>query len=284
VTEVETSTAPVETRTQVPQPTVPERQLSQSALVAARIARTLAPTSVLDLSESFTLCDELGLLGISADHAPTTDTAGSGPAVKAGRWDVITCIGILEELTPEHAESLLEQMCQRADTVIVSCGPAAYFAPLNAAVRPAAAWAAGFAERGFYRRVDLDIEFAGPWTVVFERSAPLPRELVYRYEQSLALTQAELRGRGASRNNRVASGAGERATSELEAEIADLKHRLLISRDYAIGQEAELARAQADSEEVRQLLDDVYASNTWRLGSVVARPLNKLKRALGSRA
>jgi hypothetical protein len=284
VTEVETSTAPVETRTQVQRSTVHERQLSQTALVAARIVRTLAPASVLDLSESNALSEELGLLGISADHAPATDTAGAGPELKPGHWDVIACVGILEELTPEHAESLLEQMCERADTVIVSCGPAAYFAPSNATVRPAAAWAASFAERGFYRRVDLDIEFAGPWTVVFERSAPMPRELVYRYEQALALTAAELRGRSASRNNRVASGAGERAMPELEAEIADLKHRLLISRDYAIGQEAELARAQAESEEVRKLLDDVYASNTWRFGSVIARPMNKLKRALGSRA
>jgi hypothetical protein len=293
VTETETSTAPVETWAQQPAtPSGPkqDRRADHASLVAARIARALAPSSVLDLGESRTLCDQLTDLGVNAEHTPVVVGPATGgasdttPELKPGEWDLISCIGVLERLAPADAEALLEQMCQRATFVIASCGPATYFAPAETTVRPSAAWAASFAERGFFRRIDLDLEFAGPWTVVFERSALALRQVVYSYEQALATAQHDLGERVTARGPRRFGATGEKGASELEAEIAQLKHRLLVSHDYAIGQEAELARVQTEAEEVRKLLQDVYESNTWRYGSIIARPLSIVRRTLRPRA
>jgi hypothetical protein len=261
---------------------------SPAALVATRIVRVLEPKTLLEVGGNDGLSDHLREAGVTARHVPiAVDAGGSGhlPDLPVGPWDVITCVGVFETLPPQLAEALLEQICAAATTVVISCGPATYFAPEAVSLRPSAAWAAALAERGFFRRIDLDIEFAGPWTVVFERSAPTLREVVYRYEQALAGAQTEISDRSSARGPR-GSGipSSERASSELEAEVADLKHRLLISRDYAIGQEAELARAIADTEAARECLDEVYRSTTWRIGSSVIKPLFSVRRTLGPRA
>jgi hypothetical protein len=220
---------------------------------------------------------------VKTEHVSASALAGN-EKIPGGHWDVVTCLGILERLDPEQSEQLLEQISAATDTAIVSCGPAAYFAPTTPGIRPPAAWAAAFAERGFYRRTDLDFEFAGPWTVVFERGTPTVRDVVFRYEQSLATAMADLSDRSA-RFSRGAQGpfSQDPDVAELQSQLASLRHQLLVSRDAAIGQEAQVAQLLGEADTLRGRLDEVYRSNTWRMGSRLARPVGGLKRALGSR-
>ncbi len=258
-------------------------QTTLAALVAARISRTLAPSTALDIGRDDDLAQHLSAVRIETEHVtspalpsalPSEDAGADAPELPAGRWDLVTCLDVFEHLSPQAAETLIEGICQLSDRVIVSCGAAAYLAATPAPARPAAAWSAAFAERSFFRRLDLDFEFAGPWTVVFERGEPRLRDLVYRYEQQQASRLSELTARNSMRDR--SQGAGAAARSADADPVAELRREVLASRDHAIGQAAELAALQAT-------LAEVYASNTWRLGSMLTRPLGAAKRKLGAR-
>ena len=70
-----------------------------------------------------------------------------------------------------------------SDRVLLSSTPSHFDDPTHINVREPAAWAASFAERGFFRRTDVDLSFIAPWAVLFERVDVTERDLVYRYER-----------------------------------------------------------------------------------------------------
>ena len=160
--------------------------------VAERIRAVTNPSSVLDvgcarglLVQAF--CEQgVDAYGIDvSQHAIETahpDVAsrlsvGSAEQVE-GSWDLITCIEVLEHMAPVAAERAIDSMCAASDRILMSSTPSDFEEPTHINVREPAAWAASFAERGFFRRTDVDLSFLAPWTVLFERADVTRRELV----------------------------------------------------------------------------------------------------------
>ena len=143
--------------------------------------------------------------------------------------------------------------CARAsDRILLSSTPSDFSEPTHVNVREPAAWAASFAERGFFRRTDVDLSFVAPWTVLFERADLTRRDLVYRYERYAYPMRVEvLEKRVALRDAQrelqepASSEAARRSpkpTGRGYHSQPDLRHKLLTSRDHAIGAEAEAAQ------------------------------------------
>ncbi|HSY15559.1 MAG TPA: hypothetical protein VK816_06200 [Jatrophihabitantaceae bacterium] len=262
---------------------------ARAALIAARVARTLRPVTVLDFGRDDALAEQLAEIGIAVDHVTVGADADDGPLAvpeppAGASWDLVTCLDVLETLPSVRAEDVLEQAARSADRLLASYGTAIYPDTTGAAVRTPAGWAAGLAERGMFRRTDLDVEFAGPWTAVFERSAVTARDLVHRYEQALSAATGELIG--ANILHRPAGGeptpaAHSEVEAQLRREVDQLKHEALASRDFLIGAEAEVAELRAQVLRERAALAEVYSSQTWRLGARIARPLVRARQALG---
>jgi SAM-dependent methyltransferase len=284
-------------------------------MVAERVRAVTNPSSVLDVGCARGLlvhafCEQgIDAYGVDvSQHAIETahpDVAarlsvGSAEVI-VGSWDLITCIEVLEHMAPTAADQAIDSMCSASDRVLVSSTPFDFSEPTHVNVREPPAWAASFAERGFFRRTDVDLSFLAPWAVLFERADLTRRDLVYRYEQYAYPMRVEvLEKRTALRDahrkidepsdlqSRLADVQSQ--LDEVSAANLELRHNLLTSRDHAIGTEAEAAQwriryEQMDGElgEARRhladTLDMVYGSITWRVGKGIVGPFSRLRRS-----
>ena len=221
-------------------------------------------------------------------------SVGSAEEV-SGSWDLITCIEVLEHMESTAAERAIDSMCAASDRVLLSSSPGDFTEPTHVNVREPAAWAASFAERGFFRRTDVDLSFLVPWAVLFERAPLNIRDLVYRYERYAYPMRVEVLEKrralldasrkvsallDASRKVSEFEGSGDLRTrlDETNAANLDLRHKLLTSRDHAIGAEAEAGRWRVRYEQAMAELHTAYNSKTWRVGKAIVRPVARIAR------
>jgi len=270
-------------------------------MVAERIRAVTNPSAVLDVGCARgllvqALCEQgVDAYGIDVSHH-AIDTAHPNVASRlsvgsaeeiTGSWDLITCIEVLEHMAPTDAERAIDSMCAASDRVLLSSTPTNFTEPTHVNVREPAAWAASFAERGFFRRTDVDLSFLAPWAVLFERADVSTRDLVYRYEHYAYPMRVEVLEKRAALLDAYRKMASRGFQSRLDEVIAanlDLRHKLLTSRDHAIGAEAEAGEwrrrheeAVAELDETRGHLHRALTSKTWRVGRTIAYPLAKLR-------
>lgn len=295
--------------------------------VASRLQTSLAPRKTLDVGcARGLLVQALAEVGVDAYGFDVSDYAieTASPQVRdrlrvssatepiEGRWDLVTCIEVVEHMDQADALAAIDHMCAASDRVLLSSTPAHFAEPTHINVRPTADWAAFFAERGFFRRTDFDASFLAPWAILFERADLQQSALVHHYEMLLAPLRAEV-----SEKRQALLGADQERTElrrklralheqvstpdprqqrarEVMLSDADLlaNHAELVSRDSVMGLEATIANLEAElaaqidrTRTMRQRLrakteelKAVRESRTWRLGRAVTRPLGKLKR------
>jgi len=203
-----------------------------------------------------------------------------------GSWDLVTCIEVVEHMSPVDADQAIANMCAVTERVLFSSGPGDYAEPTHVNVRPPADWAAAFAERGFFRRTDVDLSFLTPWAVVFERADLDKRAVVHRYEAYAYPMRIEVLDKRAALldSHRTISALRD---AQPPSEITDLKHRLLTLRDHAIGADAavgvarvEVEAAQAETQRALAELAAVKRSQTWRTGKMILSPVAFVRRTL----
>lgn len=187
----------------------------------------------------------------------------------AGHYALVTCIEVLEHMSPGQAQQAIDRISEVTDRVLFSSSPSDHREPTHVNPRPTATWAAAFAERGLYRRTDVDLSFLTPWAVLFERADLTVHELAHRYETQHAVLSSELLEKRAAlldchrKLSEAQAGhptaaqakAHLEAQSELvrtwEAEVLDARHQLLTTRDHVVGTEAEVTRLTRDLERLR---------------------------------
>ena len=182
-------------------------------------------------------------------------------------YDLVTCIEVVEHMSPVDAQLAIDHMTAATDLVLFSSSPGDHDEPTHVNTHPTAQWAAWFAERGFFRRTDVDLSFLSPWAVLFERANLTVHVLTQRYEQQFSVVNTELmekrlallesHRRIGSLNeqleSQVSGTVAEQAAllTQWEAEVLDARHQLLTTRDHVIGLEAEVARLAVDDKRLR---------------------------------
>lgn len=166
------------------------------------------------------------------------------------RYDLVTCLDVLADLDPGDAQSGLDALCAATDRIVFASAPGTGSA--HASLAAPSDWMAAFAERGLFRRTDVTLDFWSPWTVLFERSDLQPRDLVHRYETTLAFLESEVREKRAA----LAAADGENAQrrAEVTEQLTRAEHHVLTTRDHVIGLEAEAAQLQAQVERLNRRL------------------------------
>jgi hypothetical protein len=252
--------------------------------VGLRIARILSPERVLVLSSRLSsLSDSLREQGIDVTDMHLSSFSGSeasGPesmhGLADGKWDLIVCLDSLQQVTPEVSDELIDALCSAGGQILVFSAPTAAAAADQVATKSNAGWAAAFAERDYFRRIDVDLNVTGSWVALFESGSMSVRDLVFRYESELEPIQSEVMAKRAvvidQRGKLDAETDGD--TQKL---ITELRHQILTSRDFAIGAEAELARLRAERDRLQSLVAEIYASARWRVGAGMMNPLSRLK-------
>lgn len=240
--------------------------------VADRLIGAFNPGSVLDvgcarglLVQSFSVQGveawglDISAHAIASAHEDVRDRLRVASATERieGRYDLVTCIEVLEHMSEVDAQLAIDHITAITDRVLFSSSPVDHDEPTHINTNPGEAWAAWFAERGFFRRVDVDVSMIAPWAVVFERGEPTLHELVKRYEQQYARVRTELLEKRralleADRQvNSLRSRVDERPVDteevdRLRAEVAGARHAVLTNRDHIIGLEAQNGRLQRD--------------------------------------
>jgi hypothetical protein len=266
-----------------------ERWQEFFTMVADRVIAATAPTTVLDVGcAKGLLVQGLMVRGVDAhgidvsshaienSHPDVRDrlTVASATQPISGQWSLITCVEVLEHLSPADAQLAIDNMCAATDRVLFSSSPGDFDEPTHINTHPTALWVQWFAERGLFRRTDVDMSFLSPWAVLFERADPDVRSVVHRYESLLTPLIGEVLDKRSAllESHRRISTLHEQLTDgppgeyalakqhadNLEAQLATVseevdraRHDRLTMRDHSIGLEAEIARLRADLAKAR---------------------------------
>jgi hypothetical protein len=277
--------------------------------LARRIVGMFEPADALDvgcakgmLVQALTECgvDARGIdisdFAIDSAHPDVRDRLSVGSATDAldGRFDLITCIEVLEHMSPGDAQKAIDSMCAASDRILFSSTPGHFDEATHINVHPTAQWAAWFAERGFFRRTDLDLSFLTSWAVVFERDELSKRDIVDRYESQLAPLNLEViekrRALLELRRQLAAAPSGARVV-HLDDDTILARHAELAARDNVIGLEATITRLENDLRTARSRItrlrdrvdqrtkevEALKASRTWRIGRMFTGRLGSSK-------
>ena len=87
-------------------------------------------------------------------------------------YDLVTCIEVLEHVTPDMAAAILTQMAQHTRRVVFSSTPDDLTEESHVNVHPDAYWVDAFDRVGFQPDPTADVAVITPWARVFHRLAP----------------------------------------------------------------------------------------------------------------
>ena len=166
-----------------------------------------------------------------------------------GRYDLVTCIEVLEHIPPDQADAAIANLCAAGDRLLISTSPRDYAEPTHLNVQPPEFWSAAFAREGFFREVERDLSYLTPWAALYVRREEPLAETIRRYDR------AWWRLRDESQEVRAALLKAQERLMELEGgELEDrpeLLHELdrhqeeiLRLRDLIVGRDAELGTAR----------------------------------------
>ncbi|MGS0687145.1 methyltransferase domain-containing protein [Nakamurella sp. GG22] len=192
------------------------------------------------------------------------------------RYDLITCIEVLEHMSIEQSRLAVANLCAATDLIVLSTTPDDFDEATHINIRQPAAWAQDFAVHGFFRRTDIDAGFISPWATVFARARTTATELVTRYEAMLAplLREVDSKRRALLQVRRELDESLSPVIEErdrLVAEVASLHDRL------AAQGEPELSDRAARLAMVDELI--VLRSSVARLESEAERGAAAIERA-----
>ena len=212
------------------------------------------------------------------------------------RYDLITCIEVVEHVPPEETDRVIANLCQATDRILLSTTPQDYGEPTHLNVQPPEAWSAALAAQGFLREVDRDFSYLSPWAALYTRrdDEPLPetvrgydrawwrlRREISEVRDSLLQTQTQL--------SELETKEAEEAESRpaLLGQIDRHEEEILRLRDLLIGRDAELGAARgqlAALEDQTQRMANVAGRiqsripRIMRLGGILLRSLRALRR------
>jgi hypothetical protein len=216
-----------------------------------------------------------------------------------GRYDLITCIEVIEHLPAADAHRAVANLCAATDTVLLSSTPIEHEEPTHLNVQPPEYWSALFASQGFFRDTDFEASFISPWAVLYRRRPTELTEVVRSYDRAwwrlrdenqrvrsallhatdqrealaAVLTdpewdavragddQLEALKQVAGRVAAERSSGGGYTVAGLEAELAEERRRRLVMRDELIGAQH---RAGEAAGRVAELEAELAAYQTLR--------------------
>lgn len=196
--------------------------------VADRLIADIAPKTTLDAGCAIGLLVEaLRDRGVDADGIDFSEyaiarsrddirrhlTLGSITDPLQRRYDLITCLEVLEHLSAPDADKAIANLCAFTDDLIVSSTPMHYRDPTHTNIHPAEYWTERFARHGFIRDVDYDAAYIAPWAARYRRSSEPLHRVVADYDRAYSRMHYELHERNA-------------VVMEQMREIGELKQRL----------------------------------------------------------
>jgi SAM-dependent methyltransferase len=234
--------------------------------IAEQIVREFHPSSVLDAGCAMGfLVEGLRKRGVEASGIDVSEYAiakvhesvaehcrvGSLTEPLGQRYDLVTCIEVVEHIPATDADVVIANLCAASDRLLLSTSPLDYGEATHLNVRPPEEWSAALAREGFLRDLDHDLSYLTPWAALYARREEPLAETVRAYDRSwwrLRHEVTEVRGALLKAQDRLAeleSDEGENRP-ELTRELDRSREEVLRLRDLVIGKDAELGAARGE--------------------------------------
>jgi cellulose synthase/poly-beta-1,6-N-acetylglucosamine synthase-like glycosyltransferase/glycosyltransferase involved in cell wall biosynthesis len=113
------------------------------------------------------------------------------PLPSSTHYDLVTCIEVLEHLTPEEAGRAIRNLAAITDTILFSSVPNDFSEPTHINVRPPIDWMKSFGAAGFSPDLGFDNSVISPHAMLLRRNAPpLSPDAQVFYSDALLLSSA----------------------------------------------------------------------------------------------
>jgi SAM-dependent methyltransferase len=99
------------------------------------------------------------------------------------KYELITCIEIVEHMPPGQGEQAVVNLCQYSDDILFCSSPFDFKEATHLNVQPIEYWAEQFAAQGFYRDVDFDASAIVAWAARYRRTREPSHRVVRQYER-----------------------------------------------------------------------------------------------------
>ena len=167
--------------------------------IADRITETLSPASVFDAGCAHGFLVEAlrdrGVTAMGRDISAWANSQvredirqycelGSITDPIGGRYDLVTCVEVLEHLEDPKARQAIENICRVTDTILFSSTPSDHSEKTHVNVRPVLDWIRLFSEHGFQPDLTYMANYVAPHAFLLRRSdQAYPDEAIQLFEQ-----------------------------------------------------------------------------------------------------
>lgn len=273
--------------------------------IADHIVRDLKPSTSLDAGCAIgLLVEQLRARGVDASGVDISDYANSQmpdhvrehcwvasltePIGK--RYDLVTCIEVVEHMPAADARAAIANLCSASDRVLLSSSPHDYSEPTHLNVQQPEYWSSLMAANGFVRDFDYDASYLTPWAALYVRHTGGIAEVVRDYDRAwwhLREEVNEVRTKVLDLQEKLGLLDESSDVGVMRKQHQDLQEEVLRLRDELIGKEAELGGAKGRIaemsaqiqryESMRQRLEAILGSRSWRLMWAAGAPVRKLR-------
>lgn len=277
--------------------------------VAGRIAATIQPRTVLDAGCAVGfLVEKLRELGIEASGFDISPFAvGEAPPSLApylsvrsiteeieGRYDLITCLEVVEHLPAHLAEIAIANMCRHTDAVLFSSAPEDFDELSHINLHPIEEWVRRFSEQGFHRDFSYDASFVAPQAVLFRRGRLSVEQAIEGYEQRLwsdgvAHRQQIAKAQEEARRAETTTTEAQQVQAQSELALTQLRLRRAAevaaaaeARDETMQQQTFLSSLveskEAEAQEWRREVERIHQTKVFRYSRGLRRVYRWLRR------
>jgi Methyltransferase domain len=154
---------------------------------------------------------EYGISCVRRDIAPYCSQASLEDPLP-DKYDLITCIEVLEHMTPEGCARAIDNLTSAAPAILFSSSPLDLTESTHHNVQPVWLWLKQFAARGFYPDVSYNASYIAPQAMLLQKSDALPDNILLLFADGLM--------------SKCHTSLAEERSSDLQARIDELEGRL----------------------------------------------------------
>lgn len=281
--------------------------------VATQLIDAFAPTTVFDagcahgfLMEAFwdhgveAHGRDISHFAIDQVREDVRDYAKQGSLTDpiVGKYDLLTCIEVLEHMTEEDGRIALAHLCSASDLILFSSSPDDFEEPSHINVRPILWWLQRFAELGFapveeYSAADLTwhafVVRKTAGSIAADRLTSFAQQLARRKEDhEHRIREAELNRLRQIKeeddrlhNARLAelerdAHSAQTRIKELEAELLVKGAELALKDEDAATATEQAARIRQELQAVSQSLNVLESSSLWKATALIRKVGSKM--------